>query len=352
VVGATIWLSAATRSQNDWVRHTLAVRNQIAQIRSLGQSAETGQRGYLLTNSQAYLIPYDRGIATIGPAIDELGRLVIDNPEQEQSVGRLRSSKPSSMNSALPSRIRSPGIPARLATVKSDDGLRLMDAIRQLLDTMEADENQLLVARQHRAEIPNKWLEAGAGLAFLLISAVGFLGMTATRRAFSDLATARNELAISNRDLQKQIAQREEVESQLRQSQKMEAVGQLTGGIAHDFNNMLGVVIGSLELMNRRIKNGDFAIGSFMEAASQARCPSPGVEPTLRLQRRGPRLMSAHGAKQTSRLGAGARFMFRARGERSLIHQRHRGKPRFDQSGRRSHAQSGHTARWKILGRS
>jgi nitrogen-specific signal transduction histidine kinase len=81
----------------------------------------------------------------------------------------------------------------------------------------------------------------------------------------------RNELAVSNRDLERQIAQREELESQLRQAQKMEAIGQLTGGIAHDFNNMLGVVMGSLDLMNRRIKNSDFAsIGRYMESATQA----------------------------------------------------------------------------------
>ncbi len=78
------------------------------------------------------------------------------------------------------------------------------------------------------------------------------------------------EHALSEERLRSEIHERSRVEEQLRQASKMEAVGRLTGGLAHDFNNLLTVVMGNIEAMQRKLKDGgDEKIRNYADFAMQ-----------------------------------------------------------------------------------
>ena len=91
IVAAAFLLGARNKSDDQWVLHSLELRGQLTRVLSLVQSAETGQRGYLLTGQDPYLGPYRMAFEQLPPMLDRLQDLASDEPQQLQSLGHLRN---------------------------------------------------------------------------------------------------------------------------------------------------------------------------------------------------------------------------------------------------------------------
>jgi len=110
-----------------------------------------------------------------------------------------------------------------------------------------------------------------AAAAAMIVVFLAALAVTARRSSwyFGDTLRLRLDLEATRVRLLTEMEEHRVTEASLRQAQKMEAVGQLTGGIAHDFNNLLSVVLGSLDLLRKRLPPDDTRAAELLGNALQ-----------------------------------------------------------------------------------
>lgn len=210
IVGATIWLADRSNTLVAQSAQQRAIRIAAVELRDHLRTAESSQRGFVLTGNQIYLAPYDTAKTRARQELADLGRMLAPDAPNRAMLPRLSEAvgeKITEMDSSIA--LKTAGRDAdAMALVQTNRGKTLMDEINVFLygAILIADENSALnnAEQQGNASVL-RWISAGAAVVIVLVVLV--VAMTVHRNR-QDLKLARDEVRAINLTLEERVKTR------------------------------------------------------------------------------------------------------------------------------------------------
>jgi signal transduction histidine kinase len=211
IVGTSIWLVEQTQNHFDEVIEARQARSATVDLRSALQDIETSQRGYILTQEERYLEPYDAARGTIMERYEKLRTILLPYPQATEPMARLLEGielKLAEIDETI--ELVRQGEVAAVAIVRTDRGKAIMDEARELFTAIiRAADERLDTGAERQRETAN-WLRLTTLLGALVILAVVGAAVWMALRYTRELLDAREEVKELNTGLEQRIAERTE----------------------------------------------------------------------------------------------------------------------------------------------
>jgi two-component sensor histidine kinase/CHASE3 domain sensor protein len=252
IVGTTIWLGERAQVYFNEVIEARDTRGSAVELRDAVRTAESSQRGFLVTGNEIYLAPYDSAKTLALRQLETLQQTLTRYPESEALVSRLKTvitDKVSEMDQSIALKNERRDAEA-LALIRTNRGKALMDEANVFLSGIigAADERLTTGVGEQRANATMlRWVSIVGGIVIVLV--VGGVTITVLRYA-REIAQARDEVRVLNTSLEQRVKDRT---ADLARSRDRAEV--LLAEVNHRVANSLSIVGSLVKLQTNAVKD-------------------------------------------------------------------------------------------------
>ncbi|TWB04352.1 sensor histidine kinase [Bradyrhizobium stylosanthis] len=210
ISAGSVYLVNKARGDSEWVVHTIEVENQINSLLLELRRAESGARGYLLTQGPDFRSDHDKAVAAIVPALDKLTRQIGDNPAQREGIEKLSAAIETRLGQFAREMefVRQGEVDKATALVREAAAGNTTTTISNLANAMIREEERLFRLRSENADRSQTLAASLTGIGSGLVVVLALISIWLVRRSAQARDDAENRLRDAYANLEAVVDER------------------------------------------------------------------------------------------------------------------------------------------------